>query len=270
MKKKYFYLASVITALLIVFFSMPNALTFSSQAPPGNTGSPGDGANNTCAKSGCHVGTVNSGSGNVSIDASDIPATGWLQGKTYKIKVVVAEDFVTNYGFQLATEDPNNNNNIGTLGTGGNSKVVVSFTNWISHNGVSSTGDWTFDWTAPTGSAEEVEFYATGNAANGNGNNSGDHIYKTNINVKRDMNPTGISSVELNTAFRILQNPVSDILKLESTSGILFALYTLNGEMVKTFYSTSDRTEINVSDLSGGMYIISNIKEHKSERIIIQ
>ena len=270
MKKKYFYLASLAAALLIVFFSMPNALTFSSQAPPGNTGSPGDGANNTCAKSGCHAGTVNSGSGAVTIDASDIPASGWLQGKTYTIKVVVAENLITNYGFQLSAENPSNNTNIGILGTGGNSKVVVSFDNWISHKGTSSTGDWTFEWTAPTGSAEEVEFYATGNAANGNGNNTGDHIYKTNINVKRDMNPTGISGISANSDFKILQNPVSDMLRFKSAVGAQFALYTLSGEMVKSFSSTDEFIEVDVSDLSSGMYIINNIEGHNSERIIIQ
>ena len=36
---------------------------------------------------------------------------------------------------------------------------------------------WTFTWTAPNPTAGRVDFYAAGNAANGDGTNSGDYIY---------------------------------------------------------------------------------------------
>jgi uncharacterized protein (TIGR03437 family) len=45
-------------------------------------------------------------------------------------------------------------------------------------------GSWTFRWRAPAQSVGRVTFYAASNAANGNGNNSGDFIYLTNDSIQ--------------------------------------------------------------------------------------
>ena len=42
---------------------------------------------------------------------------------------------------------------------------------------------WSFEWTAPPDDVGPVTFYAAGNAANNNGNNSGDYIYTTSALV---------------------------------------------------------------------------------------
>jgi len=270
MKKKYLYFSAILMIFLIMTLTIQNVMTYSSQAPPGNTGSPGDGTNNTCAKSSCHVGTINSGPGSITIDRSDIPSTGWRPGKTYDLRVVLTENFITNYGFQFSAENPANNNKVGTFSDGGNKNVVVSFTNWISHKDPSPTGDWTFKWTAPADNSQEINFYAIGNAANGNGNNNGDHIYNTSVNIKRDSHATGISNNDIRTGIEILQNPVLDVLRFKSLAGIQFDLYKISGERVKSFYSTVELNEINVSDLNSGMYILRNMETSQSERIIIR
>ena len=90
------------------------------------------------------------------------------------------------------------------------------------------------------------------------------------VNVKRDMNPTGITGIQGLSEFKVLQNPVMDVLRLKSTPGSHFSLYSMTGEKVNSFNASADLTEINVSDLKSGMYILLNIEESKSERIIIK
>jgi len=42
---------------------------------------------------------------------------------------------------------------------------------------------WTFNWVAPSSDVGRVTFYAAGNQANNNGNETGDQIYVTSISI---------------------------------------------------------------------------------------
>lgn len=54
---------------------------------------------------------------------------------------------------------------------------------FISHGRAASTGTFEFDWTPPATDQGNVRFYVAGNAANGNGQNSGDRIYTANVTL---------------------------------------------------------------------------------------
>jgi uncharacterized protein (TIGR03437 family) len=55
----------------------------------------------------------------------------------------------------------------------------------------SGSGTFTFKWTPPATAVGTIVLYSAGNAANGDGNSSGDHIYSTNV----QLTPTTASNV---------------------------------------------------------------------------
>ena len=250
---------------VIFLFSIREANTQSKGAQLRNTGSPGDGANNTCAKFGCHVGTINSFPGSVSIDVSNIPTSGYGPGVTYSITVTVAESGRNTFGFQMTAEDQNQNK-MGTYSD--NSAVRQEFTNWVTHRLSSGTGVFTFDWTAPN-SSEDITFYAAGNAANGNGLSSGDHIYTGSTTIQRDI----LASVNppLNSPEYIIYNVIENgILIVEVQNPTLFYIHSINGQSVQSLFANIGKTQMSTSAWPAGTYIITNPISRSSKRFVIR
>lgn len=258
--KNLFFLASI---FCIGFFSMNEAETKSSGSPLANTGSPGDGANNTCAKAGCHFGTVNSFPGSVTIDVSDIPSSGYSPGQTYSISVTVAEAGRSTFGFQLTAEDASGNK-VGSYT--GNNQVRLEFTDWVTHRMNSGTGVWSFDWTAPSG-VGDITFYAAGNAANGNGSTSGDHIYTGSATVS--LNPlASVNELTAQADVRMYGETASGILFLETKNAANFEIYDMRGAMVNSFRAARGNNEISIHDLQPGSYIITSRELGYSARFL--
>jgi uncharacterized protein (TIGR03437 family) len=67
---------------------------------------------------------------------------------------------------------------------------------FIEHNRPYSTNTITFQWTAPASDVGTVTIYVAANAANGNGNETGDHIYTT----KLQLSPASTAAVPKITA----------------------------------------------------------------------
>ena len=81
---------------------------------------------------------------------------------------------------------------------------LVNVNKAVSHTqaGNVPTGNsntWTMNWTAPSTNVGQIRFYAAFNAANGNGNNSGDVIYTSNLFVD-PFTPAALLSVVPNSA----------------------------------------------------------------------
>ncbi|MFP6563065.1 MAG: PEP-CTERM sorting domain-containing protein, partial [Myxococcota bacterium] len=51
---------------------------------------------------------------------------------------------------------------------------------------------WVLNWTAPSDSVDSVTFFATFNAANGNGNASGDSIFAKTVTVPEPGTAAGL------------------------------------------------------------------------------
>jgi uncharacterized protein (TIGR03437 family) len=69
----------------------------------------------------------------------------------------------------------------GTLAAGAGMELNGQY---IQHSQASTSGSWTFDWTAPSDPVGPVRFYASANAANGNGvNDEGDRIFTTSAEL---------------------------------------------------------------------------------------
>ncbi len=177
------FIGGVVTILTGNTPALRRVHAYAEGPPAGVTGAPGE---ITCATSGCHTGTPNSGPGQFKIDAPRV----YQPGATYQITVTHTTTDVSRrrWGFQLTALTAGN-------GKGGDiqrpNSLVQIFNDdgpgfnrqYIEHTingtfaGTQGGGSWTFDWVAPSSDVGPITFYAAGNEANNDGTNTGDQIY---------------------------------------------------------------------------------------------
>lgn len=199
--------AAVLSAIPIAIYG------FASGPDPRKTGAPGD---SICSEAGCHVGTPNSGGGRVEITFPG--GLTYTPGARQRLTVTVTDSAARVYGFQ-ASARPQSNESNGQAGrfepadsstfvlcqegsprpSGGNCRDTAPL-EFIEHNQPRTTNTFSFDWTPPATDVGPVRFFVAANAANGNGQNTGDRIYTANFTLT----PTASSS---KPAFR-QENPV--------------------------------------------------------------
>lgn len=159
---------------LILVMGSPILVTFARQtgAPTGHTGAPAVGGRNCTA---CHNGTANTGPGGVTIEAHST----FVPGALVPVRV-----FLTNMqnpnrnGFQLAAYD--GSNQILSGWTNVSSDTAVS-SNHLNHtrNG-NSLSSWVAYFRAPT-TATNFGLWGASIDADGNGRDSNDRTYTTNV-----------------------------------------------------------------------------------------
>jgi hypothetical protein len=176
MRKLYNFLPLLFIPALILL------LANGSGSPGGKSGSPGD-SNATCTQ--CHSGAANSSLGWIT---SDIPSNGYTPGETYTITATGTHNGVVKFGFEL-TAETTNGSKTGTFAiTEAARTKLVNQNKAVTHRAAGTTpsgntNSWSMNWTAPATDVGQIRFYAAYNAANGNGNNSGDVIYTSNLFV---------------------------------------------------------------------------------------
>ena len=200
-------LAKVATIMAIV----PLLLWADSYGPdPGYTGIPTENAGQTCANSGCHAGTTNDPSNKGSVVVSFPNGLTYTPGVAQTLAVTITDPATTQRaaGFQLTARLASSVSTVaGTFAaTDANTQVVCSQPNlqvftqvassaacktgytlqYIEHSLAGFTSSighmpytYSFTWTPPTAAAGDIVVYVAGNAANDNGQNTGDHIYST-------------------------------------------------------------------------------------------
>lgn len=181
LKKITFSLLSV--SLLVLVFSFHHSFR-SGQPPSDYSGAPNGGL---CSD--CHGGAgPNTGGGSVVVNG--LPSN-FQPGQTYPFSVTINHPTTRDrWGFEINARNENNNP-VGTFTTTNPNAATISGPSEIGHkNAVFSTGtSYTYNnlsWTAPSTVANgdtKVNFYVAGNAANGNGFNSGDFIYTNTVQV---------------------------------------------------------------------------------------
>ncbi|HEY2013204.1 MAG TPA: choice-of-anchor V domain-containing protein [Bryobacteraceae bacterium] len=171
----------------------------------GKTGVPGE---STCNEAGCHVGTaLNGGKGSVSVAFPD--GLSYSPGTKQHLVVTVSDPTQIRWGFQLTTRTASNSKTqagsftstdqftavvCGTANLDANQESFLDFPqsqacpatkplSYVEHTQAGSSrlqqGSQTyqFDWTPPTSNVGDVTVYVAANAANGDNQNTGDHIY---------------------------------------------------------------------------------------------
>ena len=171
--KKIFTL-SILSICIILLQSGVKSLNFSLVPPTGNTGATGS----FCT--GCHSGnSLNATSGSISV--AGLPTGGGNVSTDYPFSVVINHSAAnrTKWGFSIKAVN-GSGTSVGTFTTT-NTNAGINGTE-LSHSGAVSTGatnTFTYNnlkWTAPAASGS-VTFFYVGNAADGDGFNSGDFIY---------------------------------------------------------------------------------------------
>ncbi len=135
----------------------------------------------TCNQGGCHNdGIQQTNSFNFSI--SGIPSAGYVPGTTYTITVAFSGLSGSKWGFEAMVTDANNVST-GTIVITDGTRTQINFNGkYVKHKffGTSSKS-WSFNWEAPSTDVGTITFYAAGNQANNNGQNTGDIIHTTSL-----------------------------------------------------------------------------------------
>lgn len=183
-------------ASMLVAFTMTRGFAHSFGPAPRVTGAPGD---NPIACTVCHAGALNSGTGSVKILLQSGPV--YIPGVKQRVMVQVADPVQQRWGFELTARL----NSDLEKGQAGDLAPVDNFTQvicedagpkpcstgvqFIQHTsagtrlGTKGGATFQFDWTPPATNVGPITLYVAGNAANGDGNLTGDLIYTSNVQL---------------------------------------------------------------------------------------
>lgn len=234
MKIIYKLLSILAIPLVLILYS------YSGGSPGGKSGSPGDG-NNTCTD--CHnTFSLISETGWIT---TNIPAEGYTPGETYTITATGTHDGVVKMGFELTVEDGNGSKLGGITITDAARTQYTNSNNAITHTQAGNvptgnTNTWSLDWTAPSDQEGMVYFYAAFNAANGNGNTSGDQIYNSNLSVDKFVPAPAITSVDPSNAEQGWEGVVTIMGENTTwTQGVFAVTFINDSDPTDTFSATN-------------------------------
>jgi hypothetical protein len=207
----------IITGLVTIGYAKDDG------SPSGNTGSPGD--DQTCARVDCHTGSASERAGLI---ATDVPASGYLVGETYLVTVTIDEPGGQRFGFQSSPQNLDGDE-MGEMSlidatetkfTGGGKYI----THTLSGTDGTDSKTWTFNWT-PEEATGDVTFYVAVNAADDDGEATGDKIFTSSVRVSEDPNNTPLSIQDINDITFDINGITTDALSLTIAS-------PLNNEMI--------------------------------------
>ena len=257
----------------ILFLSV--FLLANSTFPPGaQTGAPGEGL---CSD--CHGGSNPLGlNGNISINGIPDNPT---EGESYQLEVILRNPngLAARGGFQMVVLD-GDNNNLGTLeNPSQNSRTrIFGGKQYFEHSPFRTfpgTNEivWNIDWIVPTNpSNREVNIYAAGNIADGNGAETNDLIVSTVFEANIEL-PSSTAELKAES-LRLFPNPTSDLLNVKGLpdgSHYRFQIVDAMGQLVHRG-EVEAGSPVSVSQLESGIYYItiSNEVEIQSGRFVRQ
>lgn len=246
-------------AIFIMLLACTGAISFTSGGFGDSTGAPIKqgtftylGTYSGCQVTGCHSGNdVNDPNGALQL-ITNIPSTGWVEGETYQLTVRIAHPDKDVFGFKITSWGDVDSASIGnfsnndtllqitTSGIFDFTQTPVGQLQYVTHTSKpasvtsTTTGEktWTFNWTAPDVKNQNISFFISGNAANGNGQITGDYIYYKTVTIGGNGGPmTSIDVTEPFGQVSLYPNPVQDILTVEASNH--------NGQMHISIYNTT-------------------------------
>ena len=248
------------TSIFIVFNASSNG-----RGSEDRTGAPG--SSGTCAS--CHGGSNNL-NGQVSLELIDKTSSAvvneYIPGNTYIVSVK-ASGTSTKMGFQ-STILNSSNQNIGSIANpSSGAAVYTSGRNIAGHTSGSSTGSWTYEWTAPSSDQGVATIYGVSVISNKNSTDNGDQVVTNKITI----NPAASNSLQAinNNAIRIYPNPSLGTLyftkQVESIT-----VFDVNGKEILS--AEVGGNQYHLPKLVGGIYFVKMKFDGESshQRILIQ
>ena len=221
------------------------------------TGSPldiaafGGGGPKDCT--GCHS---NTGNFSASLDiTTDIAAGGYTLGQTYNITITQTSTGASKYGFEITAESTSSK--VGVFASQNTSTQNPSSNTDFATHTTSGTNQqtWTVSWTAPSTDVGAITFYASSNAADGDGGVNGDQIVFSTEVIGSVL---GINDARL-LQFSMFPNPSDGQVTLQLPTGVNQAKVSvfdyLGKSLLQKNISASNNT-IDISNLSAGLYFV--------------
>lgn len=282
MKFKLFYLVFVVAGIYLI--TSGNSTGPASVLNDGFTGAPGDKPG--CFANGCHTDN-NSFNNNTTIVVFDKttnqPVTDYVPGTTYEVKVTIDAPGASGYGFQMVCLNSADNSDVAGFtnpGTGVKiSTAAMTSRQYAEQSATSTVNEFSVDWTAPAAStAGDVNFYASGNAVNGDGMFAGDDPANATLTLSKST----ASGTEDNNAIRfkmvLFPLPTSEFLNIsvegEFKGDYFLEIYNDIGQImykepIQLIRGTNDHS-IDVSNIAAGSYTlrIYQNSQYKSGRFI--
>jgi hypothetical protein len=252
-------------------------------AGEGNTGAPGENAPNGRTCQTCHnTSAAIQVSLNIELlDPNGEAVSSYIPGETYTAKVVIsaAAGNPVAYGFQLVSllDDGNAEYNA-FQNPASNVKLATTNINrqYAEHNNPSSSNEFLVEWVAPDAGQGSVTFYAGGNGVNDNSATSGDGAAINSLTIEEGTNTFTQQIRQQELDLVAIPNPASDFIQLELGESVednfLLQIVTITGQVLRTqeVASSAGKTEVNISDLPAGQYVLllQNDRYQAVERIV--
>ena len=236
------------------------------------TGAPGDGSS-SCVT--CHN---NSGVfGDVTIDLSFVDANGntkteYIPDSAYDLTITVNNEMGTpaGYGFQMICLDSALDNYDGWSNPSSNAQLTTSAgRNYVEHDGMSTTNEFTVEWTAPAEGTQYVTFYVGANAVNGVSGNSGDKAGLNEFTFSEAEgdgggDPNSVDELDVNH-FMVYPNPTSGLINVDAKNTTSFLIYNSQGQVIELNHAGGN--QIDLSNQPTGFYIIENSESGQSQKV---
>lgn len=244
-------------------FHADELLKFSSGAPTGRTGAPGEG---NCTS--CHSGSAQSGAGTdlFTLTNDSGPISSYFPDSTYTATLTMGNAAAKN-GFELvALSSANAQAGLPIMISGNGAKMLNGSAGkkYITHNSTQGNvlSSWTFLWKAPSTNVGAITFYVATNQTNSDNGSSGDIIRLSQFTFGSD---AGVKEVKAPLAFEVRYNENKLQLDINSqVAGKAFVnIVDLNGKSVfteETGNVTPGENSKNVllpSSLRAGMYVVN-------------
>lgn len=259
------------TAFAVIYLSTSfEAITNSSGAPAGHSGSPASNGN-TCATS-CHTGTAIANQ-DFTI-TSDIPPTGFLANTSYSFTILANANGNTGarLGFMASVE--NNGSHVGTLGNYAGGGTQNAGPNYVTHTAstiLPSNGQrmWFFSWNS--GETPAATLYVAVNFCNGNNAATGDATKAKSVSFQKSN--LSIEKLEL-AELKMYPNPVVSQLNVQffahEAGELQINIFDITGAIHQTVFNDFIPTgnfeqKIDWSQLKSGNYLVQlnlNGKQH--------
>lgn len=213
----------------------------------GSSGSPLENGQN-CTQ--CHDGTVNSGSGSLTISGPEE----YEPGEVYTIDVEVSDASSSKFGFQAIAVDASNMASGSFTTSPGLETQSDEGNTYIQQSSSSTTGSFSFDWTAPSNDVGTITFYAAGNAADGDRRDDGDNIYTNTLEINAAA-ATGLENTTRNE-LSVFPNPSDGNFKLDIGSLRIddLQIFSLSGQLMH--HESSIVSDVVINDLPVGIYLL--------------
>jgi hypothetical protein len=282
---------SVIFGLFVIVIVLASWTILNTNSSPcdaplvgGHTGAPGE---TSC--SGCHAGTDNSGTANITFSIAG-GVTQYTPGQVYSVTVSITQTGIDKMGFSCLALKNSNNTTIGNFQLTDAIRTrtyVDGARNYVSHKpcaaDVISSGfnEWTFNWQAPLTNEGNITLYLGALTTNHNHATTGDFPYTRSL-VLIPASATGINETTYESQFiKVFPNPTHDKFEIKVESGNEIneiKIMDLHGKVVKTLNVTdnSEKTNYHYSakqlGLNAGVYFIklSSANNQLYKKIIIQ